>query len=435
VLTFSLEQPPQFQAAGNITSPNQEFSSTLLLTDAQWGAAYPNPDRNSRAAAAGTQVWAILSWRLERPSPDLTVTLDLVDSAGHRLASAETPLLDEQRRPVSQWEPGTVGRSYHLVDVPPTQLPGEVSLEARAYDSAALMPLLPAAGTPRQSAHVTNATVTPALDTGTVVTVDHPIHATVAPGVSLLGLDAWPAEIAPGQTLPLRLYWQTGQPLLAAQPFTVSLGGPGVAAVVTLPVDTPVGQTVHTFADLKLPPDLATGVVDLTLAAPHSAAPIALGQIAVAGRPHVFDAPPLALPLDAQFGGAVALLGADVAGNLAATPGEPVRLTLVWQAITTPQANLVRFVHLLGPDGQLVAQQDTVPCQGACPAPSWLPGEVLLDPVALALPADLPAGDYALAVGWYDAAAPAQRLPISTTQGQALAEDLFVLPGVIVIAP
>jgi hypothetical protein len=67
-----------------------------------------------------------------------------VDSAGHRLASAETPLLDDQRRPVSQWEVGTVGRSYHRVDVPATQLPGEIRLEARAYDSATLTPLLPA---------------------------------------------------------------------------------------------------------------------------------------------------------------------------------------------------------------------------------------------------------------------------------------------------
>ena len=428
VLTYNLEQPPQFQAAGNTASLNQDFSSTLTLTGVQWGAAYPNPDRNGDAAAAGTPIWAILTWRLEQPSPDLTVTLDLVDSAGHRLASAEPPLLDDQRRPVSQWEPGTVGRSYHLVDVPPTQLPGEIRLEARAYDSATLMPLLPQGGTPRQSAPVASAVVTPAMDAVAAVAIDRPVDATVAPGVTLLGLDAWPAEIAPGQTLTLRLLWQVEQPLDSAQPFTVVLGSSGVAAPVVLPAGTPVGQVVHTFADLKLPPDLATGDYDLKLSAQNGAPLVALGQIAVVGRPHLFEAPPLALPLEAQFGDAVALLGADGSSDLAAKAGQPLTFTLAWQALSTPQANLVRFVHMLGPDGQLVAQQDTVPCQGACPASSWLPGEILLDPVALALPTDLPAGSYTLAVGWYDAAAPAQRLEALDGRGQSLTDNVLLFP-------
>ena len=428
VLTYNLEQPPQFQVAGNTASLNQDFSSTLTLTGVQWGAAYPNPDRNGDAAAAGTPIWAILTWRLEQPSPDLTVTLDLVDSAGHRLASAEPPLLDDQRRPVSQWEPGTVGRSYHLVDVPPTQLPGEIRLEARAYDSATLMPLLPQGGTPRQSAPVASAVVTPAMDAVAAVAIDRPVDATVAPGVTLLGLDAWPAEIAPGQTLTLRLLWQVEQPLDSAQPFTVVLGSSGVAAPVVLPAGTPVGQVVHTFADLKLPPDLATGDYDLKLSAQNGAPLVALGQIAVVGRPHLFEAPPLALPLEAQFGDAVALLGADGSSDLAAKAGQPLTFTLAWQALSTPQANLVRFVHMLGPDGQLVAQQDTVPCQGACPASSWLPGEILLDPVALALPTDLPAGSYTLAVGWYDAAAPAQRLEALDGRGQSLTDNVLLFP-------
>lgn len=435
VLTYALPQPPQFQAAGNTASLNQDFSSTLTLTDVQWGAAYPNAQRSGATAAAGTPVWAILTWRLEQPSSDLTVTLDLVDGAGHRLSSAETPLLDEQRRPVSQWEPGTVGRSYHLVDVPATQLPGEIRLEARAYDSATLMPLVPQTGTPRQSALVASAVVAPALDTHAAVAIDRPAEATVAPGVTLLGLDDWPAEIAPGQTLTLRLLWQIQQPLAAAQPFAVTLGNTAVAATVALPADTPVGQVVHTFVDLKLPPDLATGVYDLVLSAPDGAPAAALGEVTVAGRPHRFEPPPLALPLEAQFGDAVALLGADATGDLAARAGQPLTFTLAWQALNTPQANLVRFMHLLGPDGRLLAQQDTVPCQGACPASSWLPGEILLDPVALALPADLPAGSYTLAVGWYDAAAPAQRLAATDGQGQPLADNVLLLPEPAVTQP
>lgn len=435
VLTYSLERPPQFQAAGNAASLDQDFSSTLTLTDVQWGAAHPNPDRSGATAAAATPIWAILSWRLEQPSPDLVVTLDLVDGAGHRLASAETPLLDEQRRPVSQWEAGTVGRSYHLVDVPPTQLPGQVRLEARAYDRATLMPLLPPAGTPRQSAAVASAVVTPALDAPAAAAVNRPVEATVAPGVTLLGLDAWPAEIAPGQTLTLRLLWQIEQPLAAAQPFTVTVGNTALAAPVNLPGDTPVGQVVHTFADLALPPDLAAGIYDLVLSAQDSAPAVTLGQIAVAGRPHLFDPPPLPLPLEARFGDAVALLGADATGELPVKAGQPLAFTLAWQALTTPRGNLVRFVHLLGPDGRMAAQQDSVPCRGGCPSSSWLPGEVLLDPVELALPADMLPGNYTLAVGWYDAAAPAQRLEARGEEGQSLTNNVLLLPLEVVLQP
>lgn len=436
VLTYRLEQPPQFEAAGNLARVEQDFSSTLRLVDVQWGAAYPNPDRSGRAAAAGTPLWAILSWQLQQPAPDLTVTLDLVDSAGHRLASAETPLLDAQRRPASQWEVGTVARSYHRVDTPPTQLPGKLLLEARAYDSATLLPLLPQAGTPRQSVPLASALVTPALSPAAAgaAAIVQPVDAALAPGVALRGLDAWPAELAPGQTLTLRLFWQIEQPLLAPEPFTISLGSADVAAAGALPVDTPVGQVVHTFVDLKLPPDLATGVYELTVAGREALA-VALGQVAVAGRPHLFTAPPLALPLEAQFGGAVALLGADAAGGLVGTPGQPMTFSLAWQALATPQADLVRFVHLLDAAGRLVAQQDAAPCQGACPASSWLPGEILLDPVELALPADLPAGSYTLAVGWYDAAAPAQRLAAVDGQGQPLEGDILTLPAVIIVQP
>ena len=91
--------------------------------------------------------------------------------------------------------------------------------------------------------------------------------------------------------------------------------------------------------------------------------------------------------------------------------GQPITMTLAWRALNTPPRDLVRFLHVLGPDGRPVAQEDSPPCAGACPAPSWLPGEVLVDQARLTIPADLPAGTYPLAVGWYDAET-FRRLPV-----------------------
>ena len=91
----------------------------------------------------------------------------------------------------------------------------------------------------------------------------------------------------------------------------------------------------------------------------------------------------------------------------------------------------MRFVHLLGADGRLVAQQDTVPCNNECPATSWLPGEILTETATLTLPNNLPGGVYRLVVGWYDLDSQ-QRLPALDAQGQRIGDDLVQLPSVIV---
>lgn len=438
VLTFALDQPPQFLAEGNSVTLDQTFSSAITLTAVRWGAAYPNPERNSTTAAAGTRLWAILTWRLEQPSPNLTATLDLVDGAGHRLASSETFLLDDQRRPVSQWEVGTVGRSYHLVELPETLLPGEILLESRIYDSQTLLPLLPRVGTPRQSTALATAEITPAAtnQADSPVAVAQPVGAALAQGITLLGLDPFPAQVAPGQTLTLRLLWQLVAPLSEPQTYLVSLDDTNARTKVVLPLNTPARRTVHTYVDLHLPPDLTSGVYNIKLMSQGSTSAVLLGQVAVVGRLHLFEVPPLEMPLKASFGDAVSLVGVNgLSGNVAVKAGESLRFSLVWQAWGTPQQNLVRFVHLRGPDGRVVAQQDTVPCLGACLASSWLSEEILVDEVEVVLPADLPPGDYSLAIGWYDTATPMQRLAARDANGWPLKDDLCSLPVRVSVAP
>ena len=57
--------------------------------------------------------------------------------------------------------------------------------------------------------------------------------------------------------------------------------------------------------------------------------------------------------------------------------------------------------HLIAPDGQIAAQQDAMPQQGAAPTSCWRPGEFITDPYTLTLPAQLPPGRYRLETGWY----------------------------------
>jgi hypothetical protein len=61
------------------------------------------------------------------------------------------------------------------------------------------------------------------------------------------------------------------------------------------------------------------------------------------------------------------------------------------------------FVHLVGPDDQLLAQHDGQPWSKVpLPTSTWQPGEELRDEHRLSLPPDLPPGSYRLQAGAYD---------------------------------
>jgi hypothetical protein len=81
---------------------------------------------------------------------------------------------------------------------------------------------------------------------------------------------------------------------------------------------------------------------------------------------------------------------------------QQLTIPLYWQAVTAPMP-LVRFVQLIGPDGLLYGQNDSVPDGGQYPTQLWQPGEVVVETVSLPVPLDLPPtpGPYVLHVGWY----------------------------------
>ena len=109
----------------------------------------------------------------------------------------------------------------------------------------------------------------------------------------------------------------------------------------------------------------------------------------------------------------VALLLAYDAARLPTT-GE-LAVTLDWFALREPSENFEAFVHLVGPNGQVVAQDDRDPVGGFTPTSRWEPGELIEDRHDLALPAGLGPGVYRLKAGLYRlnpaAGGQAQNLP------------------------
>ena len=424
LLTYRLGRAPRFRVDGNRMTVRGEYLRGLTLVDARWGVAYPNPTREGTEVAAGTAVWAILTWRLDQPLPDLKVTLDAVDARGHRIASDERYLLDALRFPTSQWKPGTVGRSYHLLTVPTLHPPEQLVLESRAYEGASLIPIPPKHPTPRGSIAWGGVTVHPAraYPRPEEVEIAHPVRWSPEAGVTLLGLDPWPEVVAPGQDIPLRLYWHVTRPLTMPVTVELYLERLNARTAVTLPPTLPAGAVVYTLVDVPVPPDTGGGSYTLVLSS-LAGERLPLGTVGVAGRIRRFTPPPVDYPARATFGQAITLLGMKDLKR----EGQDVRFTLVWQVSGPVHRELKRFVHVLGANGRPQAQEDTVPCRGDCPAASWLPGEVLLDEVHIVLPADMPRGSYPLAVGWYDAAT-LQRLPAYDAAGRRLPNDMLVLP-------
>lgn len=89
-------------------------------------------------------------------------------------------------------------------------------------------------------------------------------------------------------------------------------------------------------------------------------------------------------------------------GELAVSPGDPVRLTLYWQALARPVQDYARFMHLVNERGEIVAQSDILVGAPRYPTGLWEVGEWVADEVMLVVPMGLPPGSYALLAGLYE---------------------------------
>jgi serine/threonine-protein kinase len=97
--------------------------------------------------------------------------------------------------------------------------------------------------------------------------------------------------------------------------------------------------------------------------------------------------------------------------------GEIFGITLRWEATRSIDRRYAVFVHLIGPDGNLIAQDDRQP---NLPTNEWFEGIQVVDPHQITVPSGAPTGRYQIRTGMYPEGQPGNRLPIvdpgSTTQ-------------------
>ncbi len=287
-------------------------------------------------------------------------------------------------------------------------------------------------------------------------TVANPLDVRFGETIRLLGYDL-PAEAAPGQPLDVALTWQADAPPDESYVLALRLLDPTgrpVSAVDTLPADgrysTVVWPPGRPFRDAyTLPPvaaDATPGLGTLLVivyprGAPGAPLPVTAGGAAAGhearlGAIKIVPAVPVILqpprPVAVTFGDGFRLLGHDA--PTAAQPGQTITLNLAWQAVAPDGQDYTVFVHLLNGAGELVAQSDGPPQGGAYPTSIWAAEEQVADARALALPGDLPPGEYVLLVGLYDPASGA-RLPAIAAGGNRAPNDAVELARIVVGAP
>lgn len=106
------------------------------------------------------------------------------------------------------------------------------------------------------------------------------------------------------------------------------------------------------------------------------------------GPAYAYPEPLTAVPEAAQFGpitfqaedGALQLVGVDLPADQSVTPGgDPIEVTLYWQALEAVEQDYLSIVHLIGRDNTSVGQVNRYPSGGMIPTSSWQPGQIWRD--------------------------------------------------------
>ncbi len=230
----------------------------------------------------------------------------------------------------------------------------------------------------------------------------------------LLGFELRPGPYTAGDRVPLLLRWRGlggGEDRPVALQLVDSSGGV-VAEQVRPPVDGSypmpdwaAGQLVRDAQEFRLPRSLPAGTYRLRLGLAAEGAALEtmadLGPVEVRAREASTTLPPMAYSRQASLGGQVELLGYDLEPSEAGG-GQELRLKLHWRALNDVEDGYKVFTHLVGPDGRLWGQHDSVPCNGRCPTSQWGQGEVQSDEHLITVTPGAPAGEYRLLAGMYD---------------------------------
>ena len=276
--------------------------------------------------------------------------------------------------------------------------------------------------------------------------LENPLYVDFGHRIELIGYEMEPTTFHPGETVKVSLYWRCMEEMDENYTLAIKIMGRGDEEYAYLNIHpgrgnypTSLWQEGDIFKDEYWMP-ISGEAIPLTLARLKVAFfrdQADLEHLPVydeEGRPldfavffgHFKVAPIRKAeyqpqnPADYELGETISLTGYDLPSRLQA--GQPLTLTLYWEAGGPTERPFTVFVHVVDDQGRAVAQADSQPVEGNYPTDLWADNEVISDTHAVALPGDLPAGPYDVWIGLYSVET-GQRLPVLDDRGQPVPDD------------
>ncbi|VAW43465.1 hypothetical protein MNBD_CHLOROFLEXI01-542 [hydrothermal vent metagenome] len=370
-------------------------------------------------ATTADGVTVAVKWRLlTLVTHNYSAVFTVDDGTGMDLAYRDNQLLSANGRPTNRWEVGEEVTTYHFVPFVEGIPPLPYDLMMRVYivqGEVQTFDYIDGQGTPQGQALALGELIVkrPLPNQNNVYgfvnpRLPSPEPLLLADGLLLTHVSPDLTLLAPGQQLLLRLRWQATASLPDLRPRFV-LRQDGQELVVN---DDPpslgqyptslwqTGDVVLEQRPFLVPATAKPGPATLFVELNGVSYPLA--EMEISAEVRLFEPPTPQVPLDVVFGDVARLVGFDPP-PVSLPAGQPVPLTLYWQALSTgdPTAYTV-FTQILDENGCLIAQHDAPPLNGTRPTTGWIEGEYLSDAHLLTFREPNYVGMGQLVVGLYD---------------------------------
>lgn len=380
-------------------TPALDFADTLQLVAAQASVAGNHIEVISR--------WAVVShWNRSRPPKIAAV---LTDSSGYVWGQSDDILAVAYQ----QWQTGQHFLQMTRIVLPADIPPGTYNVLLRIYDEAGGNLSISREGNALAAAPTVAEVPVSLFDDTSPAPLPPYLLSQPDPVPALQLLGSWErlGDLLVGVPRDLHVSWRATAALETAglhfqleateQTDGRLLWSQDVTPVPPLPLTWPAGQTWRLTHRVE-PQDLAIGTYQAVLKlcaqqGSNSLSCAIVGEAQVTSRPIVLSAPFQPQHLSgARWDNGVVLEGYDLM-----TAENVLQLTLLWRAQATPPQSLMRFVHLVDEQEQIVAQADGSPGTEGIAMSWWRPGEYVVDQVTLRLTEDS-TSSRRLYVGYYD---------------------------------
>jgi mannosyltransferase len=387
----------------------------------------------SRAPVSGGAAGVRLCWRGATVSA-LSTGVRLYTPSGALVGSQDDLLIDEQVRPTDLWG-GETTSTYHVLPIPVGAPPEAHRLGLGLYET----------GSPDKGVDwLTEIGPSPSIPLGSVVPAvapwtqrspyglpDPPHEPTVQfdSGLRLLGARIDRDRLYAGQRFFAMVHWsltetleESVDPRIELRQLSQTLTRASVGSdLVALPSGRPLVEHVS----LRVPASAAPGMASVALV--HGDRMVTLSSIEVLPGAHTFTEPSVSNEIRASLPDVGILTGFERNPSGMIRSGEPLTVTLVWQATDRARDNdLTVFTHLVSSAGEIVAQHDGKPGNGKRPTTSWLGGEYITDVHVLRWVKPYE-GPSALRIGMYDAKTGQRSLWSDGADHLDLPEDIQVI--------